>query len=74
MEMATMTGTITTFAGPRGYGFITCDGDPDQAAVFLHVTELPDHAVPAIGTRVEFEIVDVGRGPRAINVVLLEAE
>jgi cold shock CspA family protein len=66
-----VTGRIVQFNQTRGYGFIAPDGGGDD--VFLHSEELKayGHAV-RIGTRVQFDVLDGQRGPKAFDVTVLD--
>ena len=64
------------FATQRGFGWISWDGRYENNC-FLHQTELPvsDGQPLPIGTKVEFDIVDGGKGRiKAINVSLVELQ
>lgn len=63
------TGSVKTVVATRGFGFITPDENgPD---IFFHMSDLPQ-SLPFDGTlqarRVEFEIADTDKGPRAVRV------
>jgi CspA family cold shock protein len=54
----------------RGYGFIEVEGQEDQ--VFVHYTALDGVSELVEGQKVEFEVEDSPKGPRALNVKLVE--
>ena len=54
----------------RGYGFIEVEGQDDQ--VFVHYTSLDGVSELVEGQKVEFEVEDSPKGPRALNVKLVE--
>jgi len=62
-------GIVKWFNRLKGYGFI----DPDQGEreVFVHYSAIKGegHRDLFEGDRVEFELVDRGKGPQALNVV-----
>lgn len=73
-------GVVKFFNPSKGFGFIRRDGAQD---VFVHATELRQSGIMDLtpiqtGTNVEFEVVfgtdkeGTKRGPKAINIKLLE--
>jgi cold shock CspA family protein len=65
-----VTGKVVRFDRGRGYGFIAPDPGGDD--VFVHANDLEASGVlVACGTRVQFEMVDGGRGPKAYDVKVL---
>ncbi|HKT04684.1 MAG TPA: cold shock domain-containing protein [Rugosimonospora sp.] len=68
-----ITGKVVRFDEARGYGFIAPDNGGDD--VFVHASELTDRGVAvACGTRVQFNIVDGGRGLKAYDVRVVGEE
>jgi cold shock CspA family protein len=66
------TGKVVRFDEGRGYGFIAPDDGGDD--VFVHANELTDRGVRvATGARVQFNVIDGGRGLKAYDVQVLEA-
>ncbi len=67
-----LTGTVKWFSKDKGYGFIT--RDDNQGDVFVHFTAIQKEGFRTLeqGQRVEFEIEDDAKGPRAKNVVILD--
>ena len=65
------TGTVKWFSKDKGYGFIT--RDDNQGDVFVHFTAIQKEGFRTLeqGQRVEFEIEEDEKGPRAKNVVIL---
>jgi len=65
------TGTVKWFSKDKGYGFIT--RDDNQGDVFVHFTAIQQEGFRTLeeGQRVEFEIEEDPKGPRAKNVVIL---
>ena len=49
----------------RGYGFIECD---DGTEVFVHSSEIQGKSSLTEGEKVEFEIEQGPKGPRAVKV------
>ena len=54
----------------RGFGFIAVEGQDDE--VFVHHTNLDGVYELREGQKVEFDIEDSPKGPRAANVKLIE--
>jgi len=63
-----VTGTVKWFDSKKGFGFIT--KDDDQTDVFVHFSAIEGKGFKNLeeGERVEFEIVQEEKGPRAQNV------
>lgn len=59
-------GTVKRWLSGRGYGFIRPEGARED--VFVHSSELRGATYLREGEKVEFEIEDTPRGPRAVNV------
>ncbi len=64
-----MEGTIKRWLD-RGFGFIAVEGQDDE--VFVHHTSLDGVSELREGQKVEFEIEDGPKGPRATNVKVVE--
>lgn len=65
-----MKGTIKRWLSGRGYGFIEPDEGEDD--IFLHTSEVQGVYLLQEGQRVEFDVEDTDKGPRALNVSLEE--
>lgn len=65
-------GTVKWFNDSKGFGFIAQD---DGADVFVHYSAISGEGYRSLaeGSRVEFDIEDSPKGPRATNVVVVEA-
>lgn len=64
-------GTVKWFNATKGFGFLTTEDGQD---VFVHFSALEDNGEYKTldeGQKVEFEIVEGGKGPQASNVVKL---
>ena len=63
-------GKVKWFNESKGYGFIQQDNGSD---VFVHYSSIKSEGFKTLaeGQRVQFEIVEGDRGPKAINVVKL---
>lgn len=61
-------GKVKWFNESKGYGFIQQDNGPD---VFVHYSSIKTDGFKTLaeGQKVEFEIVEGERGPKAANVV-----
>ena len=67
-DMARQTGVVEFFKDDKGFGFIRPDdGGKD---VFVHHSSIHDGGLPSLkkGDRVEFEVVEDPKGPRAADV------
>jgi CspA family cold shock protein len=60
-------GTIKWFNEKKGYGFIQQDNGQD---IFVHYSSIEGDGFKTLaeGQRVQFEIEDGAKGPKAINV------
>lgn len=63
-----MEGTVKRWLD-RGFGFIGVEGQDDE--VFVHHTSLDGLSELSEGQKVEFEIEDGPKGPRATNVKVM---
>ncbi|MFN3740804.1 MAG: cold-shock protein [Thermodesulfovibrionales bacterium] len=63
-------GKVKWFNEAKGFGFIQQDNGPD---VFVHYTSIKGNGFRTLseGQRVQFDIEEGERGPKAINVVKL---
>jgi len=61
-------GKVKWFNNRKGYGFIEKE---DGVDVFVHHTAIQSEGFRTLnkGEDVEFELVDMGRGPQARNVI-----
>ena len=63
-----ISGTITFFNSPRGFGFIT---RPDGEQFFFHISHFAKGEYPVLEGQVEFKIapaIAVGKKPQAVSV------
>lgn len=68
-----ITGTVKWFNDSKGYGFITRDdGEKD---VFVHFGDIQGEGFRSLreGDKVEFEVREDPKGPRASNVIVAES-
>jgi len=69
MEMYRETGIVKWFSRLKGYGFI----NPDQGEkeVFVHYSAIRGDGYRNLfeGDKVEYELIDRGKGPQAQNVI-----
>ena len=66
--MATQTGIVEFFKDDKGYGFIRPDGGGKDVFVHHSVIQMDGFKSLKRGDRVEFDITDDPKGPRASNV------
>jgi cold shock protein len=65
------TGKVMRFDGAKGYGFIAPDDEGED--VFVHANELMSRGLQvSTGTRVQFNVIDGGRGPKAYDVEIID--
>ena len=64
-----MDGIVKNWKDGRGFGFIKPEGPHDD--VFVHYSNLKGAFALLRGQRVEFEIEDTYKGPRAVDVKVL---
>jgi len=64
----TLRGTVKWFSKEKGYGFIT--RDDNQEDVFVHFSAIQQRGFKTLqeGQKVEFEVEQDEKGPRAKNV------
>ncbi len=63
-------GTVKWFNESKGFGFLSHEGGPD---VFVHHSEIRADGFRTLneGDKVQFEITESPKGPRAANVSLV---
>jgi CspA family cold shock protein len=66
--MAKQTGIVEFFKDDKGYGFIRPDGGGKDVFVHHSVIQMDGFKSLKRGDRVEFEILDDPKGPRATDV------
>ena len=71
--MARLTGRVKWFSDSKGYGFLERDDGED---VFVHHGAIEGFGYRTLteGERVEFEVLQEEKGPKAHNVVRLDPE
>lgn len=67
--MGKETGTVKWFSRLKGYGFINPDSGNQE--IFVHYSAILGDGYRNLfeGDRVEYELVDHGKGPQAANVI-----
>jgi len=58
-------GTVARWLGERGFGFIKCE---DGKEIFVHNSDIEGKSSLREGEKVEFEVTEADRGPRAVKV------
>ena len=68
-----MRGAVKRIIRERGFGFLRAD---DGREIFFHRSALAEGSFESLaeGTVVEFEVEKGGRGPRAVNLQVIEGE
>lgn len=66
------TGTVKWFDDAKGFGFLEREEGDD---VFVHYTAIGGEGYRSLpeGAKVEFDVEEDAKGPRAANVVIIEA-
>jgi len=59
------TGTVVKWIGDRGFGFIKCE---DGKEIFVHNSDIQGKSSLIEGEKVEFEVTQGDKGPRAAKV------
>jgi len=54
----------------RSYGFIGVEGKGED--VFVHQSEVKGNKPLAVGQKVKFDLKEEARGPKAVNVEVIE--
>jgi CspA family cold shock protein len=67
--MSKLLGKVKWFNNQKGYGFITRDDGTGD--VFVHYSSVSGNGYKSLaeGDKVEFEVVDSDKGPKAANVM-----
>ena len=60
-----MKGTVKWYNARKGYGFIQGEDEKD---VFVHRSSIPMGTFLNEGDKVEYELEDSERGPKAVNI------
>jgi CspA family cold shock protein len=63
-------GVVKRWLGHRGFGFI--DSEEEDGDVFIHHSEIQGAYDLREGQEVEFEVESTYKGPRAVNLKIVE--
>ena len=58
-------GTVAKWIGDRGFGFIKTE---DGKEIFVHNSDIEGKSSLSEGEKVEFEVTEGDKGPRAVKV------
>jgi CspA family cold shock protein len=69
--MSRQFGKVAWFSAPKGFGFITPDGE-GKSDIFCHFSQIVMEGYRTLdpGVRVSFEVGENHKGPMAVNVKL----
>ena len=67
-----MKGTVKRWLDQKGYGFIKPEEGEDE--IFIHYSEVKNSYDLKEGQEVEFEVETTDKGPRAVNLNVVETE
>jgi cold shock CspA family protein len=70
-----MTGIVAKWDDARGWGFLRCDDGSGDCFVYHEqiMQDVPGRRSLAIGEAVEFDVIQTGRGRRAVDVFRVAA-
>lgn len=66
-----MEGKVKFYDEKKGYGFLIVEGEGDY---FVHITNIVGKVVLEEGQNVSFDTEDGEKGPKAVNVKVIEEE
>lgn len=61
------TGTVRWYSA-KGFGFIDPIGNTKETAIYFHLSDVNDHRILKAGDFVSFEVVQVPKGFKCVNV------
>lgn len=70
--MSTGTGTVKWFNETKGFGFISSDDGGTDLFVHYSAIQMQGHRTLLEGQRVQFEVGQGPKGPKAENVTIVE--
>lgn len=66
-----MQGVVRWYSA-KGFGFIDPVGSTDESAIYFHITSVSGRTILKPGDAVAFDIVQVPKGLKAVNVRAVE--
>jgi len=65
------TGTVKWFSDQKGFGFVAPEGGGEDVFVHFSAIQMEGHKILYEGDRVEYEVAEGPKGPKATAVTLV---